>query len=173
MRRSLFLLFTISAVALSQQAKHWSDSVPIAWGPVSRGWQLAIASEHQGYFSNEPVQIALVVRNTSSTHSTISVQKSPWAVTAFTVRRLSDGKLLAPKPTRDQFDRLERYASGVFSLSVAAGGIARINLVNLAELFDLEPGMYSVRATNKLPGPEKTVTAVATSNEITVSIIGK
>ena len=87
--------------------------------------------------------------------------------------RSQDGKLMALRPPKSQFDKLERFASSSFRMSCEPETTSHRGLVNLDVLFDLGLGNYVVSAACKLPGAGKKATVAVPSNEIRISIIAK
>ena len=161
------------SLTLAQQPRNWRDDLPTAWGPLTDGWQLAIACEKQSYRGNEPLRFRLVAQNESAKSIRAVLTTSPWRMADFKVIRAGDGKVLALRPSRDERERLERGAASQQFVVVAPGRTVSIGELDLRQLFDLSAGTYSVIATAKLTSPTAIASTPVRSNEITVTILGQ
>ena len=155
--------------AFGQESKLYHQNTPPVWGPLNDGWQIAIFSEKNGFYTDEPVEIRLDARNGSSRSLKVKLGKYPWEKTTFEIRRVGDQQILRPKPSPGM--------GGGPVKSVDPGMTVSIGVVNLLRLYDLPPGTYTITATcrlehqNRLVQPELKEDAKVTSNQITISII--
>lgn len=162
----LAILFTVGA--FGQESKLWRENNPSVWGSWKDGWQVALFSEKQGFYTDERVEIRIDGRNGSSRSLKVKVGKYPWEKAHFEVRRLGDQQPLRPKPSPPM--------GGGSVKSIDPGKTVTFGVLNLLELYDLPPGTYTITATcgfehqNRLENP-KLEDAKVTSNPITISII--
>ena len=84
--RTLTTALCALCIALAQQPRTWRDALPNSWGAGSEGWQLALLSEKQSYFSDEPSWVMLVARNGNSQRLRVSINKSQWKAADFTIK---------------------------------------------------------------------------------------
>jgi hypothetical protein len=169
--RSLATLLFVLTMAFAQQPRSWIDATPSFYGPPTGGWQLALFSEKQSFFSGEPARIMLYARNGSARRLRVAVPRSPWFKGEFEIKRLSDGQVVQPRPSADEFDLLRRGAGGSQYFQVEPGHLVAPGLVNLQQIFDLKPGAYTVAATCDLPAQDAATMVKVPSNQITISIV--
>lgn len=171
--QTMIIFFCACSMAFAQAANPWHAAVPLTWGPQTDRWQFAIFSQRQGYLSNEPINVMLVAHNGTSTQFKIFVDKSPWEVADFRIKRVSDGKTVSTRPPRDAFDRLRRSGLGAYETQVKPGGLVRFSVVNLRVMFDLDPGEYDVQAFKKLPSETTHASISVPSNEIRITVVSR
>ena len=165
----ILLCFLFTYAAFGQESKLYHQNTPPVWGPLKDGWQVALFSEKNGFYTDEPVEIRLDARNGSSRSLRVHLGKYAWEKAAFEIRRVGDQQILRPKPTPDM--------GGGPVKSVEPGKTVSFGVVNLLSLYDLPPGTYTITATckleheNRLVQPELKADAKVTSNQITISII--
>src|SRR5215470_16133581 len=123
--RTVVMMFWVLSTVSAQQQKAWYDALPVTWGAPTEGWQVAVFTEKQSYYSDEPTDVMLVAHNASATRASIEKPKSPWHVADFTVRSLSDGKVVGLRPPRDHAERLSRFGMGSTLSHVEPGGTTR------------------------------------------------
>ena len=172
--RTLTPVLCALCIAWAQQPRTWRDALPNSWGAGSEGWQLALLSEKQSYFSDEPSWVMLVARNGNSQRLRVSINKSQWKAADFTIKSVgSNPRTINPRPG-DLLDKMRRDARGTTFFQAEPGSIIHPGLVNLREIFDLSPGTYTVMATCNLPRPSPGLGVVGvSSNQIMISIIAR
>jgi hypothetical protein len=172
--RTFILMLCLATAVFAQQTKAWFDYPPVAFGPVTDVWQLALYSGKQGYSMNEAVGVKLVIRNNATKALRVSVEKSRWTVADFQVVRVPGSEVLNLRPYRNAFEKLERGAGGTVLVEVQPGNSLSLGTVDLQKLFNLTPGTYNITATCRLP-PVDSVKGVVmvSSNPITISIVAK
>jgi hypothetical protein len=169
--RSFAAIMCFFMTSFAQQPKDWHDALPSFYGPLTAGWQLALFSEKQSFFSDERALVMLVAKNSSSRRLKIGLQKSQWRIAEFVVKRLGDPNPLTLRPPADEFERLRREAGGTMLVQAEPGGLARPGMVNLRALFDLSPGSYTVTASCKLTDKDTDKSIAVPSNQITISVV--
>ncbi len=173
---AIFVLLVMSAFTqaqVSREGKDWHTAAPLAWGTLTEGWQLALFAEKQSFIAGEPVNVMLVGRNGNPTPMLIRVQKSPWYLADFAITRLGDGRAVTERPPKDTADRVRRTGTGVRYSQVAPGSNVAFPVVELARMYDLMPGTYTIQAIFKFPNRNKTAWVPVRSNAITLSIIAR
>jgi hypothetical protein len=163
----------LSAQQSLKQAEEWYKTAPIAWGQLTEGWQLAIFAEKQSFFIGEPVRVVVVGRNANPARIRLFVGDSPWRVASFTVRHLTDGKRINLRPPRDSSDRMRRNGLGLREVFVQPGGTMRFPTIDLAPMFEFQPGTYVISADRIFPSHLRKADLAVRSNEITISVIAK
>lgn len=163
---ALFVLYA----CWGQQAAHWYQTGPLAWGDPVREWRVGIHTERQGYRGGEPLELAIAARNIGATKMYSQRQKSPWLAARYTILRAGDGEPLSLRPAKDRFDELRRLSDGAQGMVVEPGAMTDIGRVDLKKLFDMGPGTYTIKATVRLATIGRKEYIEVTSNEIVVSI---
>jgi len=167
--------FIFSAVSLLlAQPWFWYDAVPVSWGELTEGWQLAAFTEKQSFSIDEPVLISLVVRSARPGTVRLSLPKSSLNTGEFVVKRVGlQANALARRPAKSAWEKLRQAGTGSYGVSIEPGGMVRPRLVDLRDVFDLPPGTYTVQGVFRLPDSnEKTRTPVV-SNEITLTVVAR
>ena len=170
---ALAVVFVALSSTFAQSSRPWHEALPITWGVVTEGWQLALSAEKQSYFSNEPIQMILAAHNTAGKRR-VARRTSPWDAANFTIVRVPDRTAVILRPPRDEVDRRKRQlVGGTRVIDVEAGGTMHPGFLDLRTLFDLPPGTYTIQATCKLPNLAWTADINIPSNQITISVVAR
>lgn len=169
----LFLAVSVFGQSKPTEGTPWYAQVPIAWGQLTEGWQLALFAERQSVFVDEPLNVMLVGRNGNPTTIGVMINKSDWFLADFTIKRVGEAAVRQQRPPKDAIDRLRRASMGAWETQVAPGGTVNFYSVDLAKMHSLGPGTYTIQATFKFPNVPKTAKVPVRSNEITVSVIAR
>src|SRR5258707_8461763 len=125
-------LLVIAAIILARgygQGREWYKEIPSFFGNLTDGWQMAISTDKQNVFMDEPIWISLYVRNSTSARSQVAVHASDWLVADFKIQRFEGGPLVPIRPPKDKFDKFFRGGGSKTSHSVEPGTVSPLGLV--------------------------------------------